>query len=169
MAKKDSSVLTPSAKIDSSQSPDQSMKRKITKRKFSLLLKKWTKILGLTNWKINVVYEDCDDESSYMEITRSIDYHRAKLIIPLWAIGEKDPPKDLLMHPEKIDETFWEESLVHELLHLVVTPMSVVIRQDIEYQLHRDVYSLLEKTMMHAEERVVDNLSVALVRAFQNK
>lgn len=141
----------------------------MTKRKFSLLLKKWTNILGLTNWKINVVYGDCYDESSYMEIIRSIDYHRAKLIIPLWAIGKQDPPKDLLLSPNYINETFWEESLVHELLHLVVTPMSVIIRQDIEYQLHRDVYSLLERTSMHAEERVVDNLSVALCKAFRNK
>ena len=140
----------------------------MTKKKISLLLKKWTDILGLEKWKINLVYEDCEDESSYMEITRSIDYHRAKLTIPTWVIGEKEAPKDLIMG-SNLSETFWEESLVHELLHLVVTPMSIVIRQDIEYQLHRDVYSLLEKTMMHAEERVVDNLAVALVRAFQNK
>lgn len=165
MAKKDSSAPTTSVSTDSSQSLTQD---RMTKKKISLLLKKWTNILGLANWKINVVYEDCEDESSYMEIIRSIDYHRAKLIIPLWVIGEKNPPKDLIMG-SNLNETFWEESLVHELLHLVVTPMSVVIRQDIEYQLHRDVFSLLEKTSMHAEERVVDNLSVALVRAFREK
>lgn len=139
------------------------------KEDFSLLLKKWVDILGLTDWRINVVYQDCDDELSYMEIARSIDYRRAKLIIPLWVIGEKDSPKDLLIDPNNVHESFWEESLVHELLHLVVSPISIVIRQDIEYQLHRDVFSLLEKTSIHAEERVVDNLAVALCRAFRNK
>lgn len=136
---------------------------------FSLLLEKWTEILGLSDWRIVVVYEDCDDETSYMEIVRSVDYRRAKLVIPLWAISKKDPPKDLILDPKNVNESFWEESLVHELLHLVVTPMSVVIRQDIEYQLHRDVFSLLEKTLCHAEERVVDNLSVALVKAFKER
>lgn len=140
----------------------------MTKKDFSLLLKKWTNILGLTDWRINIVYQDCDDESSYMEIVRSIDYRRAKLVIPLWAIDEKDPPKDLLINPNNVHESFWEESLVHELLHLIVTPMSIIIREDIQYQLHRDVFSLLEKTSIHAEERVVDNLAVALCRAFRN-
>lgn len=142
---------------------------KMTKKEISLLLTKWTKILGLTEWKILVVYQDCEDELSYMEITRSIDYRRAKLIIPWWVIGEKDPPRDLLIDPNRVDKDFWEQTLVHELLHLIVTPITIVIRQDIEYQLHRDVFSLLEKTMLHAEERVVDNLSVALCKAFRNK
>lgn len=139
----------------------------MTKKNFCSLLELWKSRLGLSEWRIAVVYEDCDDESSYMEIIRSIDYHRAKLIIPRWVIGEEEPPKNLLIDPKTVDENFWEESLVHELLHLIVTPMSVVIRQDIEYQLHRDVHSLLEKTMIHAEERVVDNLAVALCKAFR--
>jgi hypothetical protein len=165
MVKQDSSVLIENVKTDSKSLASQ---EKMTKKKISLLLKKWTDILGLEKWKINLVYEDCEDESSYMEIIRSIDYHRAKLIVPTWVIGKKEAPKDLIMG-SNLNETFWEESLVHELLHLVVTPMSVVIRQDIAYQLHRDVFSLLEKTSMHAEERVVDNLSVALVKAFREK
>lgn len=138
-----------------------------SKKQISLLLKKWTKILGLSEWRIIVEYRNCEDETSYMEIIRSVDYRRAKLIIPWWVIGQGDPPKDILMHPNKIDENFWEESIVHELLHLVVTPISVVIRDDLEYQLHRDVYSIIEKSMRHAEERVVDNLSVALCKAFR--
>lgn len=141
----------------------------MSKKEISLLLTKWTKILGLSDWRIVVVYEDCEDETSYMEVVRSTDYKRAKIVIPTWVIGEKDQPKDMLIPLDKVDETFLEESLVHELLHLVVTPITVVIRQDIEYQLHRDAFSLLEKTMSHAEERVVDNLSVALVRAFRER
>lgn len=141
----------------------------MTKTQFNLLLKKWTKILGLSSWKIIVVYENCEDESSYMEIRRSVDYQRARLIIPLWVIGERKPPTDTLIPVKDMTKDFWEESLVHELLHLVVTPMAVVTREDLEGFLHRDVMEMIDRSFRHAEERVVDSLSVSLCKAFRNE
>jgi len=165
MVNQNSSVSTEDVRTDSKQLGIREKQVMITtKKEISSFLKKWTKILGLTDWRINIVYENCEDEKSYMEIVRSVDYKRAKLVIPWWAIGEEDPPKDLLIRPDK---NFWEESIVHELLHLVVTPMAVILRDDLEYQLHRDVFSLAEKSLRHAEERVVDNLSVSLCKAFK--
>jgi hypothetical protein len=141
----------------------------LTKNQLMFFLEKWKNILGLSNWRIIVVYENCEDSSSYMEIERSSNYQRAKLIVPHWFVGEGEIPSNILMKPELVDKSFYEEIIIHELLHLIVTPMSVIIRDDLDGYLHRDVFGQIQKSFTHAEERVVDNLAVALRKAFQTK
>lgn len=142
----------------------------ITKNQLDLWLKKWVKILGLQNYLIIVLYEDCDDKYSYMEITRSRnEYQRAKLVVPKWLIGESKVPDDLLITPNMVDKYFWEESLVHELLHVCVNPMTLVVRNDLDGYLHHDVFNQVEKAFIRAEEKVVDNLAVALCKAYRDK
>lgn len=141
----------------------------MTKEKFATLLEKWKPILGLSDWFILIVYGKCDNINSYMQVQRMTDYKRAKITIPPWLIGEGDIPAKILLKPHEVDENFWEQSLVHELLHIVVVPMSVIIKDDLDGYFHRDVYDQVEKAFDHAEERVVDDLAVALCKAFREK
>lgn len=141
----------------------------MTKERIVFFLKKWVEILGLSDWQIKIVYEDCDDSGSYMEVYRSQDYQRAKLIIPPWWLGERDVPNDVWFFSNIHDEQNFEETLVHELLHLFTTAMKNIVSVDLEGFLHRDVHAQIEKAFTHAEERSVDNLAVALCKAFWEK
>jgi hypothetical protein len=56
---------------------------------------------------------------------------------------------------------------VHELLYIVVTEIDVIVRNDIDTFLHRDVYTQVYNSYRHAEERMVDSLAIALVSTFK--
>jgi hypothetical protein len=131
------------------------------------LLTVWKKRLGLIDWRIILSIKNGEDESSYMEIIRSVEYKRAELIVPPWMFGIGNPPDNVIFSPNKQWKTFFEECLVHELLHVIVNEMSVIVRNDLSSFLHRDVHTLVCYTYNHAEERMVDNLAIALVRSFR--
>lgn len=141
----------------------------MTRDMINSLLDKWIKILGLSDWRIQISYEDCEDKYSHMEIIRSQDYQQAKIIVPRWWLDEEAMPEEIRFVSSIHDENVFEESFVHELLHLFVTPLGVIVRVDLETFLHRDVHSQIEKAFNRAEERTVDNLAVALCRAFREK
>ncbi len=140
----------------------------MTETQLRKLLNVWKKRLGLADWHIILSIEACDDEYSYMEVNRSIEYKRSELIVQPWLLGIGKPPKDILIKLDKQWPTFIEETLVHELLHLLVTGMSIIVKDDIDGFLHRDVYAQVWKSFHHAEERMVDDLAVSLVRAFNS-
>ena len=141
----------------------------MTEPQFRKLLKIWQKRLGLNDWRIIFSIRNCDDRYSVMEVIRSSEYYkRAELIVPPWMFGIGNPPEDIMFPPDKQWPTFMEESLVHELLHLVTNEMSIIVREDICTFLHRDVYTQVYNSYRHAEERMVDNLSVMLVRELSN-
>ena len=71
-----------------------------------------------------------------------------------------------MIRGEDLTDDFIESSLVHELLHLHTRDMRAVVRDDLDGQVHRDVYAVLEASMGRAEEQCVDRLAEALVAAF---
>lgn len=135
-------------------------------RDFMRLVNLWKRRLGLDNWRIVVLFEECEDKSAYMEVFRLSDYQRAKIIVPPWMISEGPIPDEVTIKPDEISEHFLQESLVHEMLHIVVTPMRVIMHEDLDTFLHRDVWTQIDNSFRHAEERVVDNLAVSLVRSY---
>jgi hypothetical protein len=141
----------------------------MTKDRIEFFFNKWIKILGLSDWRIRLVYENSDDPGTYMEVYRSQNYQQAKLVVPPWWLGDDKVPEDIWFCPDITDENFFEETLVHELLHLFTTPMKNIVYFDLDGFLHRDVQVQIEKTFNRAEERSVDNLAVALCRAFREK
>jgi hypothetical protein len=141
----------------------------MTKDRVDYFLNKWIQILGLSDWRIRVVYDYGDDHMNLMEIIRSQDYQQAKIIIPPWWFDEKEIPEGIFLMSNIWDENYFEEVLVHELLHIFITPMGVIIRTDLENFLHRDVHSQIVNAFSRAEERSVDNLAVALCKAFRGK
>lgn len=138
----------------------------MTEKKLRQLLNVWKTRLGLDHYKINLVFGRCEDEYSYMEVQRSINYQRAKITVQPWMLGQGDPPKDLL---QEINDEMIEESLVHELLHICTRDLTAIVRNDLDGMVHRDVYSMFENATCRADERVVDSLAVALCQAFRKE
>lgn len=136
----------------------------MTEKKLRSLLDLWKTRLGLSDWRINLVIAPCEDETSYMEITRSIYYQRAKITVNPWMLDIKKVPKDVLI---ELNDNTIEESLVHELLHLYTRDLVSIVRNDLGELLHRDVHEIICNSISRADERCVDALSVALCQSFR--
>lgn len=127
------------------------------------MLISWKQRLGLSSYRIRLEQGGVEDDDSYMEVHRATDYKRAVVHYQPWLVGIGKVPEGMLL---RVTDEMVEESLVHELLHIVFTPVVTPFRVDLDGYLHRDVHDLLVKMLGHAEERVVDDLATALVAAF---
>lgn len=137
----------------------------VTPKQLERMLRSWQPRLGLERWEIRLVVRAASEESCYMEVERSIYYERAELVVQPWLVGRGEPPEAALF--TEVDEAFIEASLVHELLHLVLRDLAMVIRDDLDGFLHRDVHAQLHNGFRRAEEQAVDRLACALVQAWR--
>jgi hypothetical protein len=135
----------------------------MTETGLALLLDLWKKRLGLESWIIEMKVGEIDEPGSYMEVDKSTQYERAVLYVAPFTLGAGDVPKEALAIP--ITDEFVEASLVHELLHLVLRDVTIIVRQDLDGSLHPYALEQVQNAAMRAEERVVDKLAVALVRS----
>ena len=140
----------------------------MTIQRLTELVDLWKVRLGLGNWRIILTIGELEDETSLMEIRRSTDHDRARIFIPTWMIDDNEPLPDIIDVRASLTDEVIEVSLVHELLHLNTRDMRVVVGNDIETFLHRDVHTQVENAFRRAEEHMVDRLAVALVRAFSD-
>lgn len=138
----------------------------MTKTELYHLFKLWQHRLGLDMWHIDVLVAPCEDPEAYMEVERSTDYQRARITVNPWMLGEGTVPKVALL--PLTDETV-EESIVHELLHILTRDFVIIVKYDLDEMLHRDVHKVFETTMTRTDERFVDGLAVALCRAFRER
>lgn len=136
----------------------------MTETQLRKLFKLWKHRLGLDQWHIEVRIEPCEDPESYMEVERSIDYQRARIIVSPWMIGKGEIPKGVLL---PLTDEMVEESLVHELLHICTRDLVSIVRNDLNGMVHRDVHRVFDDAVSRADERCVDALAVSLCRAFR--
>lgn len=136
----------------------------LTEADLRVRFKLWLERLGLDRWIVTLEVGGAEDETAYMETVRSSSYERGRIHVAPWVLGIGEVPNDVLV--TNFDAEFVEAALVHELLHLHTRDMRAVVRDDLISQVHRDVYTQLEKAMERAEEQCVDRLALALVRAW---
>lgn len=138
----------------------------MTEKGLRVLLEVWKKRLGLDGWRILLHVGGVEAEHAYMETSRSVSYERGVIYCQPWLFGDGEAPKDVMIRGDDLTDDFIESSLVHELLHLHTRDMRAVVREDLDGQVLRDVYTVLNAAMERAEEQCVDRISEALVRAF---
>lgn len=138
----------------------------MTEKALRELLTVWTKRLGLDDWRILLHVGGCEEKSCYMETSRSVSYERGVIYCQPWLFGDGEAPEDVMIRGADLTDDFVESSLVHELLHLHTRDVRAIVREDLDGQVHRDVYTVLNAAMERAEEQCVDRLAEALVRAF---
>lgn len=138
----------------------------MTEKRLHELCAVWQERLGLDGWRVVLKIGGVSDEDSYMETHRSTTYQRGVIYCQPWLLGKGAAPDSVMIRGDDLTDAFIESSLVHELLHLYTRDMRAVVRDDLDGQVHRDVYTVLEAAMARAEEQCVDRLAEALVRAF---
>lgn len=134
----------------------------MTDRDLRHLLSVWQERLGLDLWRIELRV-GCELETSFMEIHRQSSYERAIVYYQPWLLDGELP--DSVIDFDLTDGVV-EEKLVHELLHCHTIGMVAVVRDDIDGQMHRDVETVMLAAFSREEERCVDKLAQALVKAF---
>ena len=90
------------------------------KKRILSLMRKWSKILGLTSWEIKLYLIDDlgDDEASaskkFAEIIDSYPYHRAVLTVC----------REMYDHTSREEQ---EGMVIHELLHVLQAPLTATL------------------------------------------
>lgn len=133
------------------------------------LLEIWKARLGLNTWRIYLEVGNLEDDTNYMEVSQATSYERAVIHVHPALFGNGETPDEWLVTGDRITDEFIESSIVHELLHLYTRDIRVIIRNDLIGVVQRDLYQQLLNTMERADERIVDKLSEALVKAFSNE
>jgi hypothetical protein len=123
----------------------------------------WQAVLGLQQWRITIVDGPTQQPDSRMEVLRSMDYARAEITVAPFLL--RAGPPCLLDWRDTIDRHYAEVSLVHELCHLLYRDARRIAIGTTEDQMHRDAHDVLERTWDRMEERHVDDLAHALVKA----
>lgn len=120
------------------------------------IVRVWIPRLGLTHWRIEVVWESGkyknDPTFSSFEHAftwRARDYDEARLYF-----NQDDM--------ERWDLRAAEEIVVHELLHLVTRDVEFVLDQ-IDGQLRDDAQAIVELSHRHAVENAVERLACRIV------
>jgi hypothetical protein len=124
----------------------------MTKEHLEELVRSWQSRLGLDAWDVKIDWVKPAREGTNSVTWRSDDYDSATI---MW-----DPE-----FPEW-DPLFAEQIVVHELLHLLTRDIDRVVA-DLEGELHRDVYTQVDRRYEHEVEGLVDRLACRLV-GFEN-
>lgn len=107
----------------------------------------WVSRLGLERWDIKLLPDFCDEDAN-ASTWRSNTYDRATIKfscdLPTWTFG------------------FAETVLVHELLHLCHRDIDQVLG-DLDGQLQRDAWLMVERRYEHAMEGFIERLACRLV------
>jgi hypothetical protein len=137
----------------------------VTEKQLHALVSTWQQRLGLDQWRIAVRFRDDHiDDDCAMRIHRHQRYDDAVLEVQPWVVGDGEPPD--VLEREFVGDDLVERKVVHELLHLHSRDMANIIEDDLDGYLHRDAKDLLDKSFLRAEERFVDGLAAALIRAW---
>lgn len=107
----------------------------------------WQTRLGLDGWTIAIAFAEIPD-NSYSQIAPEDDYDRATLTISPSHINWTQP--------------FANQTIVHELLHLLVRDIDVMV-EDAREQLHPQASAQIEKRYEHEIEGLVDRLASRIV------
>lgn len=135
----------------------------MTEHELEMLLRTWQRRLGLSHWHIHLRQGNVERSNSYLDIERVPTYERAVISYQPWLLtGE--PPENVMDIP--LTDRVVEEKIVHELLHCHTIGMAGVVRDHLDGQLHHDVHSVVTEVFGFEEERCVDRLAAALVRAW---
>jgi hypothetical protein len=108
----------------------------------------WQRRLGLDGWDVEVEWDEPSEDGSDASTWRSASYDRATM-----KFAEGWP---------KWSREFTNRVVVHELLHLVSRDLDEVVN-DLEGQLHRDAFTLVDRRYLHEIEGLVDRLAYRLV------
>jgi hypothetical protein len=124
----------------------------------------WSKRLGLGHWTIEVVVEKIKPRTTSMRTSKSLHYDRGRITVQPWVLTGDAPP-DWHPAPGRSFKGVVEETVVHELLHLLLWETSSAICLLHQFS-KKSAYGAAVTVQEHQEEGMVDRLSVALVRAW---
>jgi hypothetical protein len=125
------------------------------------LFDEWQSRLGLDDWTIEIRFDAPESDTAVMECVRDAQYEQAVIYVHPAVF---DAPEKWRTGPT-FDDFFFEKSVVHELLHCIFRDMRYV-EELFEDRIQPDLVEGIEKTYKRVEERTVDKLAVALVRAW---
>lgn len=125
----------------------------------------WQRRLGLGHFAIGVRIGDPEEGCTAAVLQPRPEYEEAVITFAPWLVGRGDPGDGLIVPLEEWDARRVEVTVVHELLHVCVKPMTRTLDL-VDGHLHRDSEAILRAALEAAEERVVDRLARALVAAF---
>jgi hypothetical protein len=120
----------------------------VTKARIEKLIGVWTVRLGLERWKIDVDWSKPCADHNVAEIEKSSFYDTGTIRLePGWAKWAPD---------------YAEQTVVHELLHLLHRDVDEAFA-DIEGQLQRDAWTMVERRYKQAMEGFIDRTASRLV------
>lgn len=133
----------------------------MSEQQLRALFATWIDRLDLTHWTIEVAVEKIKPRTRTMETSKSPHYDRGRIVVQPWVIAG-NPPSTWHAAPEKTFDRVVEETIVHELLHLLLWETTSAICLLASYT-KTPAYETAFKVQEHQEENAVDRLSVALV------
>lgn len=135
----------------------------MTEARLRRLARLWAGRLGLSHVEIEIEVRALEEADNKAECDPSKNYRFAKITFQPWMVGQGQRPETV--EASEVEDRWVEKTLVHELLHVSLTPFrkSWVA---LEEQIHPDAWALYEGQMRNAEEEVVDALAVAITAAF---
>ena len=137
----------------------------MTEQEIRGLFTAWQARLGLAEWIIRVDFEAFDPPTSTMQIHRSANYNRATIKVNEWVMSGV-PPETWDGHVKgEVADLDVEEAVVHELLHAAIGPLWIGVNL-LRDESHRDAHDVTAHIYDKTEERIIDQLAVALVKAW---
>jgi hypothetical protein len=136
----------------------------MTERRLRKMFDDWIDRLGLGHWTIEVAVEKIKPATTTMRTTKSPHYDRGRVIVQPWVLTGT-PPANWHKAAGVPFERVIQETIVHELLHLLLWECSSAIYLLADFAKH-PAFTTALAVQEHYEENLVDRLSVALVGAW---
>ena len=130
------------------------MTREGIKLRIEAHIEKWQALLGLSAWRILILWDESSDNTSCMQVNWPKHYRKATLSIT----PSFETATDEALNAAEWDEPSLENNVIHELLHLVFAPLRDVIRENCGQ------YSSLLYQHHDINETVIDSLVPAIRR-----
>lgn len=121
----------------------------------------WIDKLGLSHWSIEIEINKFKPRTTTMQAWKSPHYDRGRIVVQPWVISG-EPPSDWHPAPDVPFVQVIEETVVHELLHLLLWNTTEVIGLLRPFS-KRSAFETAIKVQENEEENFVDRLSCALV------
>lgn len=102
-------------------------------------VKYWTRMFGLSQWRIKVTF-NVDDTDSYAECHTSPEYFMATISFNVDRLGKQN--RKTLQH-----------TVVHELLHVLLSPYTQLAKKLAVDKTHRRALEFQEETMVSLLEK----------------
>lgn len=137
----------------------------MTEQRIRDLFATWQERLGLAEWIIRIDFEAFDPPTSIMQIHRSSNYNRATIKVNEWVTSGVPPETWSGYARGEVTDLDVEEAVVHELLHAAIGPLWIGLNL-LRGESHRDAHDVAVNTYDRTEENIIDQLAVALVKAW---